>query len=294
MQPSRRSFLFGWPAAARSEWGRFCQRLARICQGRLEDAGGPEGEGVARLAAARPADVAHARELCAEFGVTLALAGAAPPAPGRPVLWVDPAALNELAPVPDAPGLWQAQAGCTVGALCEAGLLQFANAPADMTLAAWLAGPAAPACPPRRTAACGVLAADVMLADGTRARLGPFGERDVLPLRTLAMQRLVPKLFELAAREPARRWLQAGRWPARARLDALQPAQGTVYLSHLLVGHGGALAWLESAVLLAAPAPAPVAMQHATPEERAAAAELDGRVKALFDPAGRLPPLPAG
>jgi len=328
MQPSRRSFLFGRRPAGDSAWGRFCARLARSCLGRVEDGGEAGGASIARLAPARPADVMHARELCAQYGVALALAGGAPPDPGRPVLWVDPAvALTGLEPAAGAPGLWRAEAGCPVGELAAAGLAQFGGAEPGMTLAAWLAGPAGRLCPARDTAASGVAALDAVLADGERATLGPFGEHDTLPLRGIAMQRLVPRLFELAAGADAQACLAAPRWPARVRLDALRPADGRVNLGQLLLGHGGTLAWVESALLRPAAQPpdagtgrdaaddggagedlhaggtggggsqggqhAAAALQHEPPDLQAAAARLDARAKALFDPAGALPPLPA-
>lgn len=92
------------------------------------------------------------------------------------------------------------------------------------------------------------------------------------------------------------------RWPARYRLDALFPqadaAGATVNLSHLLLGHGGDLGWVEWIVMdeqLAQPEPErPYAERYSA--RRAddcgllvPAGDLDTQVKMLFDPAGLFP-----
>jgi hypothetical protein len=63
--------------------------------------------------------------------------------------------------------------------------------------------------------------AEVLLADGTVEVLGPFGATAQAPLRSLTLQQLVPKLFELAGSDAAQRCAQATPWPACYRLDAL-------------------------------------------------------------------------
>jgi len=288
MQSARRSFLFGRSLAPATPWSQFCQRLARTCLGRVDDTGEAQEEGrAARLALAGMDDVLRARALCAEYGVRLALAGAGRAAPGGPVLWLDPTvALTRLEPLADSPGLWRAEAGVPVADLLSAGLTQFVDAPVGMTLAGWLADRAADLCATGRTAHAGVLGLDVMLADGTRTALGPFGERDVQPLRSAAVQQLIPRLFELAGGGDAQVCMVLPRWPARVRLDALRPHDGGVNLAHLLLGHAGTLAWVEAAVL-AAPRPDPATQPEAPPVPPAcmqAAARLDAAAKSLFDP----------
>ena len=294
MQPSRRSFLFGRKNAPDSPWQRFCQRLARSCSGRVDDGGLDSGVGTARLAPLDVNDVLHAHALCREYGVGLALAGAPQRRPSRHVLWLDPTvALTRLEPLADAPGLWRAEAGVRLEDLQTAGLMQFAGAPGDMSLAEWLAGAASQLCATGHTADAGVLGADIMLADGTRSALGPFGERDVQPLRGATIQKLVPSLFQLMQRPDAQICMAHSRWGAKIRLDALQPCDGAVNLAHLLLGHGGALAWVESLVLVAAPAVAetyPSETEALPPELEAAAARLDAQAKLLFDPDGLLLP----
>lgn len=287
MQPSRRAFLFGRRLPA-TPWDTFRQRLARAAQGPLQELHpGPAGR--ARLAPARPEDVRHARALCAEYGVALLLEGCGDPAglEGRPVLQVDPAGLAELAPGPG-PGLWQAGPGCRLLDLANAGLDQFSAAPPDATLAAWLAGPQPWLS--GATAASGVLGVDMLLSDGTAETLGPFGPGDQRPLRSAAIQRLVPALFQLSATPDAAACRQETAWACRFRLDALLPdPPSEVNLAHLLLGQGGALAWIERVVLAPrAGAPAgsvtPVTPVAPPPELAGPARRLEVRIKDLFDP----------
>ena len=122
-----------------------------------------------------------------------------------------------------------------------------------MTLAEWLAAPAP--WPAGQCAASGVLSVEVMLADGIEECLGPFGEADVQPLRSATVQSLVPELFKLASGGDAFATHDGHHWLGRYRLDALKPeAPATVNLAHLLLGHGGTLAWVQSVTLTDAPA----------------------------------------
>ncbi|MGS1109510.1 FAD-binding protein [Achromobacter anxifer] len=289
MQPSRRAFLMG-RRPVRSPWSAFIERLSLLCQGSVRDLG-ETGEGGPRglLAPVRDADVAHARTLCAEYRVTLALEGAEGPfeTAHGPLLRVDPSALTGLVRLSSDTGRWRAQPGTPVAALAQAGLRQFAGLPGDLTLAAWLAAKAN--WPAGRCAESGVLALDVMLADGIEETLGPFGESDVQPLRSATVQRLVPALFQLASGGDAFATRDGEHWLGRYRLDALKPdAPATVNLAHLLLGHGGTLAWVQSVTLAdAAPAPQPAASPGEPPG--LATTRLDSRVKALFDPDGRFP-----
>jgi len=324
MQTSRRAFLFG-RRAPRTPWDHFCQRMARSCAGALRDGGEAGDAAHASLAPAREADMLHARTLCREYGVTLALAGPGPqrPGPGR-TLWARPGpGLDGLARLPGPAPAWRVGAGCTLDALRAAGLPQFEGLPGDMTVAAWLAGPASRPGPPGRGLAPGLLGAAVLLGDGTQESLGPFGAADGRPLRSATVQRLVSALFELCATPDAALCLAQPAWPARFRLDALRPADpGDVNLARLLAGHGGALAWVESVDLApaavggraqdagdagksggsagagkagridgddAAAAHARDGEAPADPAVRLAAGRLDLRVKALFDPFGLFP-----
>jgi len=289
MQSSRRAFLLG-RRPVRTAWDEMRLRLARVADGTLQDL----GPNRARLTVRNAADVRQARALCAEYGVRLALAGTplaesqTADAPQLPVLSLDPAALDGLTRV--AAG-WSAGPGCRAAELAAAGLPQFADAPAGQTLALWLAQ-----CRPwpvGGTAASGVRELDLLLADGVAETFGPFGADDSRPLRSGTVQRLVPALFQLTAGADAAACLQTSRWPGRHRLDALRPgAPHTVNLAHLLLGHGGKLAWVEQAVLVpfrndtfhGVPAPAPD--EAAGAATAPAAARLDRRIVDLFDPAG--------
>ncbi|MCY1522577.1 hypothetical protein D9M68_574370 [compost metagenome] len=118
--------------------------------------------------------------------------------------------------------------------------------------------------------------------------LGPFGEADVQPLRSVTVQRLVPGLFQLASGGDAFATRDGERWLGRYRLDALKPdAPATVNLAQLLLGHGGTLAWVQRVTLVDV-APAPQLLPASEPPGLATT-RLDARVKALFDPEGRFP-----
>ncbi|CUI65518.1 FAD-binding protein [Achromobacter aegrifaciens] len=287
MQPSRRAFLLG-RRPARSPWSAFMERLSLLCQGSVRDSG-EAGEGGPRglLTPARDADVAHARTLCAEYRVTLALAGAEGPfeTVHGPLLTVDPSAMTGLVRLSGETGRWRAQPGTPLAMLEQAGLRQFAGLPGGLTLAAWLAAKAHWSA--GRCADSGVVALDVMLADGIEETLGPFGESDVQPLRSATVQRLVPALFQLASGGDAFATRDGEHWLGRYRLDALKPEPpATVNLAHLLLGHGGTLAWVQS-VTLADAGPAPHAPACPNEPPGLATTRLDSRVKALFDPDGR-------
>jgi len=250
---------------------------------------GKDGVDAARLAPVGADDVLRARALCAQYGVQVALARVGTAAPARATLWLDPSvALTRLEPLADAPGLWRAEAGVRIADLHAAGLPQFADAAPDMTLAAWLASRASTRCAPGHTADAGVRGLAVMLADGTRTALGPFGEHDVQPLRSPVVQQLVPKLFELVRGDDARICRMQSRWPARVRLDALCPCSGSVNLAHLLLGQLGTLAWIEAAILAVPPADradtSPAAPSAVSSAGMQAAARLDAAAKSLFDP----------
>ena len=288
MQPSRRAFLTAGRALA-SPWGRFYQRLARSVHGRLEDrTATPAEPGRAWLQPARAADVHHARALCAEAGVTLALQNHAP-APTMPCLLLDPSALDGMTQLPD--GRIDAEPGVRVADLRQRLHGACPGAPDDATLADWLASAAAAAPPPGALAGSGVHAVEVLLADGTLENFGPFGAQSNRPALSVAASRLVSELFTLATQPAPTKWRHLPAWPAQYRLDALLAEPPN--LAHLLLGSGGTLAWLERARLVpveaasaARPADAPARPDAAT---SMAADMLDAEVKQRFDPRSVFP-----
>ncbi|MFC4278678.1 hypothetical protein [Achromobacter aloeverae] len=267
------------------------------------------------------ADVRAARALCAEHGVAMALAGTRGQAAGRSCLWVDPRALDTLRCLDDvspssasaSAARWRAAPGVTMAMLADAGLAQFAALPADMTVAAWLAGRRRGAGSGRFACPPGLVSVDAMLADGALETLGPFGASGGLPLRSASGQALIPALYTLSTRAGAG-WCRAqARWPARYRLDALMPPPpAEANLAGLLAGHEGALAWVESVVLQAVPdhersaaggaVTSPAACPSAdltkdadggeAPAYPAEARALDAHIKDVFDPAGLFPDAP--
>ena len=239
---------------------------------------GVETPNRARLIPIHREDVRQARALCAEYGVVLQLGGLTggtcpatsnssdsqelldhrpPDEPGQQytdapiqgdVLEVDPSSLDTFTHDPET-GQWTAQPGCRVGELAASGLPQLRDAPPEWTLAAWLAR--SRDWMPGATAMSGVVQAELLFSDGTIETLGPFGASDVRPLRSAMVQRLVPALFQLSSSPDAVMCREAPQWPCRYRLDALQPAApAEVNLAQLLLGHGGALAWVESVTLI--------------------------------------------
>ncbi|AKQ54816.1 hypothetical protein [Bordetella hinzii] len=266
MQPSRRAFLTG-RRPPRSPWDTFCERVSAAAVGELKQGDRP------RLVLGHPQDAWRARELAEAHGITLALwegpGGAAQPA----CLWLDPGALKAWRVEGDA---IVAEPGCPVGLLAAQGCAQFAQADPAQTVAAWLAGATGYIEP----ADSGLLAATVMFSDGTVEPLGAFGAADTQPLRSATVQSLVPALFQLAGSADAQACAGPQGWTARFRLDAMrEPAN----LAQVLLGHGGALGWVQdSRWTRGQPA--------AEPRQRSREGwRLDMRVKALFDPHGRFP-----
>lgn len=323
LSEGRRAFLRGRRPAT-SPWDRFCSRLRSVAAGELTVLGAEEDRRSARLVVRQPADAHHARRLCAEYGVTMALEGVPCTAsqPG-PVLWLRPgreiSACRRLEPNGR---LWFVQPGCLLGELEAAGLSRFADAPAHLTVAAWLADRAQCNWLTGHTALSGVVHASALLADGVSVSLGAFGTENRKALDSLRLQQLIPALFSLASGPDGRTCAERSAWPARYRLDALVPAPGqTVNLAHLLLGHGGDLAWIEWVVIdetLADPAAGSAPLLElpgvqglecerdgrpgggagesgggAAPCEEVnlarAAQEVDARVKSLFDPQGVFP-----
>lgn len=292
--PSRRAFLVG-RRPERSPWETFLMRLRRAAQGAVHEFSTEAGS--ARLVPGHMQDVYHARSLCAEYGVTLALDGM--PSSERldesPVLWVEPGvAMSRCERLGPDDSRWFVQPGCMIGTLEQAGLPQFRDQPPHLTVAAWLADRQGCDWDCGDTAASGLVHALVLLADGTQANLGAFGVDNHKPLDNARVQGMIPRLFELASAPAADRLRADGLWNGRYRLDALRPASGaTINLAHLLLGHGGALGWVEWLVFDerdGRPAERDYERRYGTrPGIDAADEETDLAVRALFDPDGVFP-----
>jgi hypothetical protein len=298
---SRRAFLTG-RRTSQSPWEAFCQRVRNTVAGTFFEFDKGAGLGSARLVPKQASDVHKARALCAEYKVVLALDGV--PHAGRlneqPVLWVEPGrdlgACQRLEP---GSSKWFVQPGCLLGELEAVGLTQFADLPCHITVAAWLADRSLCDWPVGETGKSGLVHASVMLADGSNVSLGPFGETNTKPLQGARLQRLVPSLFQLSAGADAQACRQHRLWPARYRLDALQPAAGQgINLAQLLLGHGGDLGWVEWVVIdeqAAQPGSEPAYADRYSSSRAGAcdlavqAGELDTQVKALFDPSDLFP-----
>lgn len=314
---SRRAFLRGRRPAT-TPWEAFCNRLRRLAAGTLTVLDDEPDSQAARLIVQQPTDAHHARLLCAEYGVCMALEGV-PDATSHdgPVLWLSPGRGVSAHQLLEPGGSrWFVQPGCLLGELEAVGFTCFAELPAHMTVAAWLADRTSCNWPTGHTAASGLAHATALLADGTSVSLGAFGTDNRKALDSLRLQRLIPALFSLSMGEDARTCAQWRAWPSRYRLDALQPAAGnTLNLSHLLLGHGGDLAWVEWVVLDQALADAAAGRQlplelpdtgveshysgGALPQGGSgpceavnvarAAQDVDVAIKALFDPDGLFP-----
>ena len=264
MQSGRRFFITGWRSS--DAVTAFAERLARAANGTLEPIERP-GERAWLFVPQDDGDVTLARGLCAEYDVAVCLrldgVSRGAQAGGRACLVIDPIRLQALKRYGEgAHAVWGAQAGCTLGALADAGLTQFADLPTAVTLAQWAAG-AHPAVLPGQTALTGVMGADVLFADGTVETVGGFGTRDTRPLRSQRVQAAVPALFELTRGDDARLLRARPRWPAIARLDALMPPAGQdddINVARVFLGnrgrHGWVLQWLlrpSDTVLRASP-----------------------------------------
>ena len=246
---SRRAFLFGRRAPP-SEWGKFCARLARTCAGQVRWDDRP-GQHQAWLVPARERDILHAHALCREYRVQMALDGIGlgdlPASDVTPRLWVESgSAWAQLSC--DASGLiWCAGGGSKLRSLQEAGVQVLSGADPEQTVAQWLASRASAQWPTGQGMLSGIEQVQVMLADGTIAVLGPFGANATSPLRSLTVQKMIPRLFELASSVVAIECVQAERWPVRFRLDALMPADGMdINLAWLFAGHGASLGWVQA------------------------------------------------
>lgn len=295
---SRRAFFTG-RRITNDPWENFCQRMRRLVQGSFFNEGRVDGFGHARLCVKTPADAHHALMLCNEYKVVFMLDGLEEeaPQPGAPVLWVDPSIyLKTCQPVPETDDKWFVQPGCFVAELKQAGLKQFDAFPDYLTVAALIADRIHMNLPTGELGQMGLSHAGVLLADETKAVLGPFGVAQRQPLDTLTLQQLVPSLFSFATGESAKLCADVTHWPGRYRLDAFMPVnEHDVNLSHLLLGHGGDLCWAEWFVFRAMPkaveplpfrGPASSAFDDAVVY---AAQDIDLHIKNQFDPCGIFP-----
>jgi len=203
------------------------------------------------------------------------------------VLWVAPLARDAKFDLVDAQlELWRVDAGCKLSDLQETGLFAGVGQAADTTVAQWFASAGAGCRVDQATVSCSVERAEVMLADGTTEILGPFGSTAQSPLRSLTLQRMVPRLFELAGSELALRCAQVRPWPAVYRLDALIAAKGREpNLAQLLLGHQGRLGWVQTLWLRRATQSAAMAQCEVFLESLPElAAQLDQELKHILDP----------
>lgn len=247
---SRRAFLFGRRAPP-SEWGKFCARLARTCAGQVRWEDRP-GQHQAWLVPARERDIVHAHALCREYRVQMALDGASladqPGADTPPRLWVESGSAWAQQTPSDAAGLvWCAGSGTKLRPLQEVGVQVLSGADPNQTVAQWLASHASAQWPTGQGMLSGIEQVQVMLADGTIAVLGPFGANATTPLRSLTVQKMIPRLFDLASSPFAIECARAEHWPVRFRLDALMPTDGMdINLAWLIAGHGASLGWVQT------------------------------------------------
>ena len=249
---SRRAF-FGGRRPTTSVWETFCLQLERKTGVSLHRISDEAQTQQARFIPNTTADLHHARALCAEYGVCMAIEGLAQSNTelDQPVLWVNPLAhLNAFQRLSPESTQWFVQPGCLVGELEAAGLSAFSQVPANLSVGAWLADRRHHDWPTGQTHGCGVVHASLLMADGSSASLGPFGTANTKPLNCASLRKLVPQLFMLVGSAPALLCLNSQRWLGRYRSDALQPAGGQeLNLAHLLVGSGGDLGWVEWVVI---------------------------------------------
>lgn len=294
-QPSRRAFLTGRRTPA-TPWGQFCARLSRVCTGQVRwDQEAQTSQ--AWLAPGREIDVQHAHALCGQLGVQLIMMDSdACPDPQRPILWVDSHAEWAHSELEDpSAGLWRVEAGVTLAMLHQKGIGIFAEDPAfrtsNLTIAQWFARPFT-----GTLLQSGIVQVEVLLADGTLERLGPFGTKDSAPLRSLSVQKNIPRLFELAQSRDAALCAECHSWPLRYRLDALMSQAGdSPNLAWLFAGHGGSLAWLQTVWIQRTDSALPIQQisgdqglsdQSLGAEVSHAAGLLDQSIKQILDPAG--------
>lgn len=296
MMNTRRAFLFGRRTPA-SNWGQFCRRLSRSCVGTVSWQDDDHQQ--ARLIPAREQDLIHALALCREFGVRMALwTDPQPVGIPHPVLWVEPGrAWARIVPIEPTQMAWRVDAGCQMAELQALSFSLAQGVEPSWSVAQWLASAQSSRWPIACGAQSGILRAEILMHDGSRESLGPFGASASEPLRSLTMQRMVPGLFQLL-HSTSLAGLAQGKGPAPGyRLDAMieAPSQD-INLARLLAGHGGSLCWLLAVWLHRKPEGVSVARPHDQGRlSLSAAGEMDAvdeQIKQLFDPSGVFLPVP--
>lgn len=240
---------------------------------------------------AREGDLMHAFALCREFGVQYLLAGAgARPVLGRGVLWVSPVAPWATVVAVDAQHtLWRADAGSLLRTLQGVGITSVDDADPEQTVAQWVASRRCARWPTGQCNLSDILQIQVLLADGTTEVFGPFGASAQAPLKSLATQRIVPKLFELTHNGAVGESASGGVWSLRFRLDALRPAPPLEpNLAWLFLGHGGSLGWVQTVWFSVSDGKARIST-HELPSK---STEIDRDVKQILDPSGVFGSLP--
>ncbi len=288
-KPSRRSFLTGRRTPA-TPWGNFCARLSRTCVGRVQWDDAPDAM-QAWLDPSREGDLTHAFALCREFGVQYLLAGSDVRADqGRAVLWVSPQAPWATVVAVDAQQtLWRADAGSLLRTLQGVGIRSVDDADPEQTIAQWVASHRCCRWPTGQCDLSDIVQIQVLLADGTTEVFGPFGASAQAPLKSLATQRMIPKLFELAHSESFEESAAGELWPLRFRLDALRPtAPLEPNLAWLFLGHGGSLGWVQTVWFSVSDGRTRVS----TNELPVKLAAIDRNVKQILDPSGVFGSLP--
>ena len=291
--PLRRSFLFGRQATPDDQWSAFLAKLGRACRGSVKLI----AEHQAHLNPLQLDDVIQARRICETHQVAMALEGLPlPPADeSRHTLWVQAgSAWGSILPLGDT-GLWRVDAGCPMAVAQAAGLIG-SHWPAQLTnVAQWFAQAYRQQPLQRAGLSDQLVSIDWMLPDGTIEVFGAFGTSDAQPLRSLAAQKIVPKLFELSASPELRAVFLSGAWPLQYHLDALMDPNA-VNLAHCFVGHGGSLGWLVAATFKqtaqplephstdAEPREESAQMTESTPLSMSQSLQIDQAIKHVLDP----------
>ena len=287
MQPSRRAFLLG-RRPVQTPWARFIQRLTLLCQGPC-------------ATWARPARTARAAGWRPRAG-DLAHAGRCAPSTAWPWRWTArrnrrwslPAGGSREPQRPGPPGRntprWRAQPGVPLAVLAQAGLRQFDGLPGAMTLAEWLAAPAA--WPAGRCAQSGSWRPTWCWPTGWRKPGAFWRERRTaaaLGHAAAAGAGAVPAEHGAGRRRLRRgrrlgRSLPAGRAAATGARHGQPGASAAGARRHAGLGAGGAAHGRAGG--RGSGRRRRAAVGRCGPE---AGRRLDARIKALFDPDGRFP-----
>lgn len=240
---------------------------------------------------AREGDLIHAFALCREFDVQYLIAGSdVRPDQGRGALWVSPQAPWATVAAVDAQRtLWRADAGSLLRPLQGVGITSVDDADPEQTVAQWVASWRCARWPTGQCNLSDILQIQVLLADGTTEVFGPFGASAQAPLKSLATQRIIPKLFELAHSGVVGESASGGLWSLRFRLDALRPAAPLEpNLAWLFLGHGGSLGWVQTVWFSVSDGRTPIAANELPTK----LTQTDRDVKQILDPSGVFGSLP--